>query len=128
MYAIVFCWHVAGDEKGQRRDRRRGQACRWKTSLERKPREAVRFYAAITAATLIGLSLNFMHIDPVKALFWAAILNGVVAAPLMGIIMIMAASKKVMGQFVIPLHLRAMGWLATAVMMCACIGVFVTWR
>ena len=71
-----------------------GEACRWKTSLERKPREAIRFYAAITAATLIGLSLNFMHIDSVKALFWAAILNGVVAAPLMAIIMVMASSEK----------------------------------
>jgi Mn2+/Fe2+ NRAMP family transporter len=105
-----------------------GEACRWKTSLERKPREAVRFYAAITAATLIGLSLNFMHIDPVKALFWAAILNGVVAAPLMAIIMVMASSKKVMGQFVISRHLAAMGWLATSVMLCACIGLFVAWK
>jgi Mn2+/Fe2+ NRAMP family transporter len=105
-----------------------GEACRWKTSLERKPREAIRFYAAIAAATLIGLSLNFTHIDPVKALFWAAILNGIVAAPLMAVIMIVACSKKVMGKFVIPLHLRTMGWLATAVMMCACIGVFVTWQ
>ena len=69
-----------------------GEACRWKTSLERKPSEARRFYAAITVATLIGLSLNFMHIDPVKALFWAAILNGVVAAPLMAVIMVMASS------------------------------------
>jgi Mn2+/Fe2+ NRAMP family transporter len=50
-----------------------GEAWRWKTSLERKPGEAVRFYAAITVATLTGLSLNFLHIDPVKALFWAAI-------------------------------------------------------
>jgi NRAMP (natural resistance-associated macrophage protein)-like metal ion transporter len=105
-----------------------GEACRWKTSLERKPREAIRFYAAITVATLIGLSLNFMHIDPVKALFWAAILNGVVAAPLMAVIMFMASSKKVMGQFVLPLHLRTMGWLATAVMMCASAGVFLTWK
>ena len=105
-----------------------GEACRWKTSLERKPGSAVRFYSAITAATLIGLSLSFMHIDPVKALFWAAILNGVVAAPLMAIIMVMASSKEVMGQFVILLHLKAMGWLAAAVMLCACIGVFATWK
>jgi len=105
-----------------------GEACRWKASLERKPREAVRFYAAIAAATLIGLSLNFMHVDPVKALFWAAILNGVVAAPLMAIIMVMASSKKVMGQFVISRHLQAMGWIATSVMLGACIGVFVTWK
>jgi len=105
-----------------------GEAWRWKTSLERKPREAVRFYAAITIATLLGLALNFMRIDPVKALFWAAVLNGIVAAPLMVIIMIMAASKKVMGRFVIPLPLKAMGWLATGVMICACIGVFLTWK
>ncbi len=105
-----------------------GEACRWKTSLERKPRDAVRFYAAITAATLIGLSLNFMHIDPVRALFWAAILNGVVAAPLMTVIMVMAASRKVMGQFVIPLRLKVTGWLATAIMLCACVGVFLTWK
>jgi Mn2+/Fe2+ NRAMP family transporter len=105
-----------------------GEACRWKTSLERKPREAVRFYAAIAVATLIGLSLNFMHIDPVKALFWAAILNGIVAAPLMAVIMVMASSRKVMGKLSIPTYLKGMGWLATAVMLCACIGVFLTWK
>ncbi len=105
-----------------------GEACRWKTSLERKPRQAIRFYAAITVATLIGLSLNFMHIDPVKALFWAAILNGLVAAPLMAVIMFMASNRKVMGPLVIPKYLGAVGWFATAVMLCASIGVFVTWK
>jgi len=105
-----------------------GEACRWKTSLERKPGEAIRFYAAITVATLIGLSLNFMHIDPVQALFWAAILNGIVAAPLMAVIMAMASSRKVMGKLVIPPYLKTMGWIATAVMFCACIGVIWTWK
>jgi Mn2+/Fe2+ NRAMP family transporter len=105
-----------------------GEACRWKTSLERKPGEAIRFYAAITVATLIGLSLNFIHIDPVTALFWAAILNGVVAAPLMAVIMVMASSRKVMGKLVIPPYLRAMGWVATVVMFCACFGLVRTWN
>jgi NRAMP (natural resistance-associated macrophage protein)-like metal ion transporter len=105
-----------------------GEACRWKTSLARKPAEATRFYAAISVATLIGLSLNFMHIDPVKALFWAAILNGVVAAPLMAVIMVMASSRKVMGKLVIPYYLKTMGWMATVVMFCACIGVMRTWK
>ena len=105
-----------------------GEACRWKTSLERKPGEAIRFYAAITVATLMGLSLNFMHIDPVKALFWAAILNGVVAAPLMAVIMVMASSRKVMSNLLIPPYLKAMGWLATAVMLCACFGLVWTWK
>jgi NRAMP (natural resistance-associated macrophage protein)-like metal ion transporter len=105
-----------------------GEACRWKTSLERKPRQAIRFYAAITVATLIGLSLNFMHIDPVKALFWAAILNGLVAAPLMAVIMVMASSRNVMGKLVIPPYLKGMGWIATAVMFLASIGVLLTWK
>jgi NRAMP (natural resistance-associated macrophage protein)-like metal ion transporter len=105
-----------------------GEACKWKTSLERKLGEAVRFYAAITVATLLGLSLNFLHIDPVKALFWAAVLNGLVAAPLMAVIMVMASSHKVMGKLAIPRHLKVMGWSATAVMLCACVGVFFTWK
>ena len=105
-----------------------GEACRWKTSLERRPAEAIRFYAAITIATLLGLSLNFLHIDPVKALFWVAILNGVVAAPLMAVIMVMASSRKVMGKLVIPYYLKTMGWIATGVMFCACIGLVWTWK
>jgi NRAMP (natural resistance-associated macrophage protein)-like metal ion transporter len=105
-----------------------GEACRWKVSLERKPAEAIGFYVAITVATLMGLSLNFMHIDPVKALFWAAILNGVVAAPLMAVIMVMASSRKVMGKLVIPPYLQAMGWVATSVMLCACFGLVWTWK
>ncbi len=105
-----------------------GEARRWKTSLERKPGEAVRFYAAITVATLIGLGMNFLHIDPVKALFWAAILNGMVAAPLMAVIMVMASSPKVMGRIVVPRYLKVVGWIATAVMLSACVGVFLTWK
>jgi NRAMP (natural resistance-associated macrophage protein)-like metal ion transporter len=105
-----------------------GEARRWKTSLQRKPGEALRFYAAITAATVMGLSLNFLRIDPVKALFWAAILNGIVAVPLMAIIMMMASSRKVMGKLVVPPYLKVAGWFATAVMFCACIGLFVTWK
>jgi len=69
-----------------------GEACRWQVSLERTPKQAVRFYAVICAATLVGLSLNFLHIDPVKALFGAAVVNGLVAAPLMAIIIVMAST------------------------------------
>jgi Mn2+/Fe2+ NRAMP family transporter len=76
----------------------------------------------------MGLSLNFVHIDPVEALFWAAILNGLVAAPLMGVIMFMASSRKVMGKLMIPPYLKAMGWVATAVMFCACFGLVWTWK
>jgi NRAMP (natural resistance-associated macrophage protein)-like metal ion transporter len=105
-----------------------GEACGWRVSLEQPPKQAVRFYGAICAATITGLLLNFLHIDPVKALFWAAVLNGLVAAPLMLVIMSMASSQKVMGKFVVPSYLKLMGWLGAGIMMCACVGVFVMWK
>jgi NRAMP (natural resistance-associated macrophage protein)-like metal ion transporter len=105
-----------------------GEARRWRVGLERKPKEAVRFYGAIVAATLVGGALNFYGIDPIKALFWAAVLNGMVAAPLMVVIMLMACSRKVMGKFCIPRYLRVLGWVATVVMVCVCLGVFAAWK
>ena len=105
-----------------------GEACQWKVSLEQAPKQAAPFYGVICAATILGLSLNFLHIDPVKALFWAAVVNGLVSAPLMAVIMIIASSRKVMGKFVIPIYLRSVGWIATAVMFCVGAGVLLTWR
>ena len=69
-----------------------------------------------------------MHIDPIRALYWAAVLNGVLAAPLMAVIMHMASSKKVMDKFTIPIYLKIVGWTATAVMLAVSIGVFATWQ
>lgn len=103
-----------------------GEACRWEISLERTPARALRFYSVVSGATLVGLCLNFLHIDPMRALFWAAILNGVVAAPLMAVIMTMASNQQIMGKFVIPAYLKGMGWVATGVMLCVCLGVFFT--
>jgi Mn2+/Fe2+ NRAMP family transporter len=77
---------------------------------------------------MIGLLMNFLQIDPVKALFWAAVLNGLVAAPLMAVIMLMASSNKVMGRFKAPTYLLWTGWIATAAMACVCAGVFLTWK
>jgi len=105
-----------------------GEGCQWTVSLERRPQQAVGFYSAISIAITTGLLLNFLHINPVKSLYWAAILNGLVAAPLMCVIMRMASNQKVMGKFVIPPHLRWVGWCATAVMVCVCIGVILTWK
>jgi Mn2+/Fe2+ NRAMP family transporter len=70
--------------------------------------------------------MNFLHIDPVKALVWAAVLNGIVAAPLMVVIMMMASSRKVMGKFRVPSYLLWMGWIAAGVMAGVCAGVFLT--
>lgn len=105
-----------------------GEACGWKPSLEKPPRKAPGFYAAITIATMMGLSISFLHIDPVKALVWAAVLNGITAAPLMAVIMLMASSRKVMGKFPIPSRLRWIGWIATAMMACVSAGVFLAWK
>ena len=105
-----------------------GEGCQWRVSLERRPEQAAGFYSAISMAIATGLLLNFLHIDPVKALFWAAILNGLVAAPLMAVIMIMASNPKVMGKFVITSYLRWVGWCATAIMFCVCVGVLLSWK
>ena len=78
-------------------------------------------------ATVVGILINFVDIDPIKALFWAAVLNGVVAVPLMVVIMIMAMQERVMGKFTLPRPLWAMGWLSTAVMAVAVAIMFATW-
>jgi len=102
-----------------------GEAFKWRVSLESAPPKAVRFYTTITAATVIGLALNFLHIDPMRALFWAAVLNGLAAGPLMALIVAMAGNHKVMGRFVIPRPLKISGWAATIVMFTAGLGTLV---
>jgi NRAMP (natural resistance-associated macrophage protein)-like metal ion transporter len=99
----------------------------WPASLEYKALQAKRFYGVLAAATLLGLSLDFTPIDPIKALFWAAVINGVLAGPVMVVIMLMATNPAVMGQFTLSRRLRLTGWLATAVMLIAAGGLFATW-
>jgi NRAMP (natural resistance-associated macrophage protein)-like metal ion transporter len=104
-----------------------GEAFSWPTGLSRLPRDAKAFYGTIAAATLIGIFINVVDIDPIKALFWSAVLNGVVAVPLMAVIMIMARQPRVMGAFVVPRPLSVMGWLSTGVMAAAVAAMFATW-
>lgn len=104
-----------------------GEALGWPTGLSRMPRDAKAFYGTIAVATLVGVFINFVDIDPIKALFWAAVINGVVAVPLMVMIMVMATQRRVMGDFVLPRPLQAMGWLSTTAMAAAVIAMFVTW-
>jgi Mn2+/Fe2+ NRAMP family transporter len=104
-----------------------GEALGWTTGLDRQPLEAKAFYATIAVATVVGILINFVDIDPIKALFWAAVLNGVVAVPLMVVIMIMAMQERVMGKFTLPRPLWTMGWLSTAVMAVAVVIMFATW-
>lgn len=103
------------------------EALEWPSGLARLPMEAKAFYGTIAFATLIGVIFNLLPIDPIKALFWAAVLNGVVAVPIMAITMLMARQSQVMGPFILPRPLAGMGWLATAVMAVVVAAMFATW-
>ena len=103
-----------------------GEVFGWHVGLTRKPGRAKRFYGMIAAATLVGGALNFTPIDPIKALFWSAVINGVVAVPVMIMMMLLAHNPKAMGAFRLPRMLSIIGWLATATMALAAIGMFAT--
>jgi Mn2+/Fe2+ NRAMP family transporter len=92
--------------------------------LSRKPREARAFYGALAFATALGVLIVFAPIDPIRALFWAAVVNGVAAVPLMVVIMLLASRRDVMGDFAIRGLLWAGGWLVTAVMTLAVGAMF----
>ncbi len=104
-----------------------GEAFGFHVGLARKLNRAKAFYGVIAVATLVGVGLNYTPIDPVKALFWSAVVNGVVAVPVMAMLLLLGGRKTVMGQFTLPAHLKAMGWIATAVMAVAAFGMFATW-
>jgi Mn2+/Fe2+ NRAMP family transporter len=79
----------------------------------------VRFYTIIVAATAAGVVLDWANVNPIKALFWSAVLNGIAAAPLMVAMMILASRRSIMGKFVVSRPLAILGWAATAVMAAA---------
>jgi len=89
-----------------------GKARQWSTGLKRRPQEAQAFYATLVIATLVGIIINFLPVDPMKALFWSAILNGIAALPVMLVMMIMAARPEVIGVFVVGGRLKWLGWTA----------------
>jgi NRAMP (natural resistance-associated macrophage protein)-like metal ion transporter len=104
-----------------------GEAMHWRVGLSQRPGRAKAFYGTIAAATLIGAVLNFTPLDPIKALFWSAVINGVAAVPIMVMIMLLGSRQNVMRQFTLGPWLKALGWLATAVMAAAAVGMFATW-
>jgi Mn2+/Fe2+ NRAMP family transporter len=95
--------------------------------LQNTVREAKFFYAVLIIASVAGIALNLTNLDPIKALYWSAVINGVVAVPLMIVMMLMGSQKRVMGDFTMPLSLKIFGWLATATMAAAAVLMFVTW-
>jgi NRAMP (natural resistance-associated macrophage protein)-like metal ion transporter len=88
----------------------------WSTGMDRKLPEALGFYGIVAIATVGGVALNFTHLDPMRALLWSAEINGIIAVPIMAIMMILASRVDVMGHFVIRPRLRRLGWVATVVM------------
>ncbi|GGY20148.1 iron transporter [Rhodanobacter panaciterrae] len=97
------------------------------SGLEHKPHEAKFFYGVLILASLAGIALNLTPLDPIKALYWSAVINGVAAVPLMIVMMLMGSSRKVMGKFTMPWPLKVFGWLATVAMAAAAVVMFVTW-
>ena len=101
-----------------------GEMFGWTSGLSRRPREAKAFYAIIAFATMGGVALNFTAIDPIKALYWSAVVNGVLAAPLMAVMMVIAMNGRIMGRLTLPRAMLITGWLATIVMFLASLGFF----
>ncbi len=102
-----------------------GEAFRWRTGLDRAPAEAKAFYGVIAVATAAGVIINFSPINPIQALFWSAVVNGLVAVPIMALAMLMAASPRIMGAHTIGLPLKVLGWLSTIVMALAAAAMVV---
>jgi Mn2+/Fe2+ NRAMP family transporter len=99
----------------------------WKYGLDTKPREAKQFYAVIAIATLLGVLINFTGINPITALFWTAVINGLIAPPLLVVIMLVANNKRVMGDRVNGRVTNLLGGTATIVMWAAALGMILTW-
>ena len=100
-----------------------GEGRKWPVGLSRKPKQAAAFYGVLAVSSGLGVALNFAPIDPIKALYWSAVINGVLAAPVMIMLMLLARRRKVMGDLVIGGWLYWLGWLSTAAMALCTLGM-----
>jgi Mn2+/Fe2+ NRAMP family transporter len=100
----------------------------WKWGLERTVTEAKGFYGIIAVSVLAALAIQYSPINPMKALFWSAVINGVVAVPLLVVILLLASKKSVMGDFVSPRYIQVLGWITTGVMGIAAVWMFIPSR
>ena len=101
-------------------------AFQWEKGLEKTAAQAKEFYGIIAFSTIVGIVLGFTGMDPIKALYWSAVINGVISVPIMVVMMLMAARPAIMGRFVIGGRLRALGWSATGAMALAVLAMFWT--
>lgn len=102
------------------------ESFRWPIGLGLTLLEARGFYAILSGATIVGVGLGFTDIDPIQALLWSAVVNGVVAVPIMAVMMLLVAKPAVMGTFTARIKLRLLGWLSTCVMGAAVVAMFAT--
>ncbi len=101
------------------------EAFRWREGLDRRLLQAKSFYATIAVSTMVGVGLNFSTLDPVKALYWSAVVNGVLSAPVMAVMMLVGANGRIMGRLTLSRPMLVFGWTATIVMATASVGFFV---
>jgi NRAMP (natural resistance-associated macrophage protein)-like metal ion transporter len=100
-----------------------GEARRWPVGLARQPLQAKAFYTTIAVAVALGVAMNMTAINPIKALYWSAVLNGIVAVPVMAMMMLISTNKRIMGKFTVGPVMRSVGWVATGVMAAAVLGM-----
>ena len=100
-----------------------GEGRKWPVGLARKPKQAVAFYSVLALSVGLGVVLNFTPIDPIKALYWSAVINGVLAAPVMTMLMLLVRRRDVMGKLVVEGWLYWLGWASTAAMALCIVGM-----
>ncbi|MFN0069886.1 MAG: NRAMP family divalent metal transporter [Chloroflexota bacterium] len=103
------------------------EAFGWRYGLGEKPWRAKQFYGVIAVATLLGVALDFVGINPIQALFWTAVINGVLAGPLLVLVMLIANNRVIMGARVNNVWTNLLGWTATLSMLAAAVGLVLTW-
>ena len=104
-----------------------GELLSWRVGRPHPRGRARAFYAAVALATALAVALNFTSINPMQALYWSAVLNGVIAVPLLAAVMYLATQAGVVGPLRLPAGLRVLGWAATAAMTCSVAGAAIAW-
>ena len=103
------------------------EAFGWHEGLDESPARAAQFYGVIALATVVGMEINFLGINPIDALFWTAVIYGFLAPPLLVVLMLMANNPRVMGERVNGPLTNVLGWATTLTMAAAAIALVVTW-
>jgi Mn2+/Fe2+ NRAMP family transporter len=99
------------------------EALRWPVGLARQPKAARAFYATLAVATALGTAISLLPLDPIRALYWSAVINGVMVAPIIVVMMKLASNPRVMGRFTLSLWLKIVGWITAAVMALCVVGL-----